>query len=332
MTAHFADIRAILFDILGPILALVLLGALMRRKFAVDVGTLSRLTLYLFTPAFMFDQVANSSLSSGEMGGVMLLTMVQILTLGVVVWMIGRVFHVRRQTLAAIALTVMFYNSGNYGLPLAKLAFPGTGSGAGAAHDGGAVQTFVALMQNILTFTVGLWITSMASGQRGLHGLWRIVRLPFIPTIAAALLARWWLRADTAHHLPILIGQTAHYLSDGLVPVALITLGAQLAVSPRWPRWGPVSVVLFLRLILGPVQMLGLLYLLHRIGWRTADLWPWPAQLIILTSGTPTAINTLILTLEIGGDAELTADCVFWTTVMSCLTITGWLIVVRWGM
>jgi predicted permease len=33
--------------------------------------------------------------------------------------------------------------------------------------------------------------------------------------------------------------------------------------------------------------------------------------------------------LEIGGDAELAADCVFWTTVCSCVTITGWLIVLR---
>lgn len=328
MTSHLADIRAILFDILGPILALVLVGALMRRKFAVDVGTLSRLTLYLFTPAFMFDQVANSSLSSGEMGGVVLLTVLQIFTLGMLIWMVGRLLRVRRQALAAIALTVMFCNSGNYGLPLAKLAFPAGGS----ARDGGAVQTFVALAMNLLTFTVGLWITSMASGQRGIHGLWRVLRLPFLPTIAAALLTRWWLRADPSHHLPVLIDQTAHYLSDGLVPVALITLGAQLAASPRWPRWGAVSLVLFLRLLFAPVQMLGLLYLLHRIGWRSADLWPWPAQLIILTAGTPTAINTLILTLEVGGDAELTADCVFWTTVVSCVTITGWLMVVRWGL
>src|SRR6185437_16473978 len=165
-------------------------------------------------------------------------------------------FHVRRETLAAIALTVMFYNSGNYGLPLAKLAFPGTEHVASASiaptKDGGAVQTFVALTQNVLTFTVGLWITSMASGRRGFHGFWHIVRLPFLPTVAVALLGRWWLRSDAGHHLPVLIAQTSRYLSDGLIPVALVTLGAQLAASPRWPRWRPVSVVLLLRLIFGP--------------------------------------------------------------------------------
>ena len=60
------------------------------------------------------------------------------------------------------------------------------------------------------------------------------------------------------------------------------------------------------------------------------DLWPWPAELLILTASVPTAVNVLLLTLEVDGDAELAADCVFWTTVFSCLTITVWLGVVRW--
>ena len=36
----------------------------------------------------------------------------------------GRLLKVGRQTLAAVAIAVMFYNSGNYGLPLAELAYP----------------------------------------------------------------------------------------------------------------------------------------------------------------------------------------------------------------
>ena len=47
-------IRAILLDILAPILLLVALGALMRRKFQVDIPTLTKLNIYLFVPAFIF--------------------------------------------------------------------------------------------------------------------------------------------------------------------------------------------------------------------------------------------------------------------------------------
>src|SRR6478672_11220840 len=118
-------IRGILLDILAPIMVLVALGALMRRRFAVDIATLSRLNIYLFVPAFIFDVVARSRLPWAAMGGVMLVTTLNVLMLGLVVWGAGRALGAQSKTLAAVALAVMFYNSGNYGIPLAALAFPG---------------------------------------------------------------------------------------------------------------------------------------------------------------------------------------------------------------
>jgi predicted permease len=44
--------------------------------------------------------------------------------------------------------------------------------------------------------------------------------------------------------------------------------------------------------------------------------------MLIVASSAPTAVNTLLLTLEQGGDAELAADCVFWTTLLSAVTVT----------
>ena len=317
----------ILLDILAPILLMVFLGAVMRWKFSVDLASLSKLNLYLFVPAFVFDKVSNSALSWADMGGIVAVTVIQVGTLGLIVWWIGRAMRIERKTLATVAMAVMFYNSGNYGLPLAKLAYE---------DRGGEVQAFVLMTQNVLTFTVGLSIAA-AAHQGGVgKGLLQLLRMPILPTLAAALAARWWLNGHPDRHLPRAVSETARFLSDGLVPIALVTLGAQLASNPRWPRWGPVSMVLVLRLVFGPVQMAGLLFVLHVMGqrwgtpFRSMDLWPWPAELLVLTASVPTAVNVLLLTLEVDGDAELAADCVFWTTVFSCLTITGWLVVIRW--
>jgi predicted permease len=156
--------------------------------------------------------------------------------------------------------------------------------------------------------------------------------MPVIPALVSALLARWWLQSDPSHQLPIAISKTAQYISAALVPIALVTLGAQLASSPRWPRWKPVSMVLVLRLLFGPIQMALLLWGFHKLGVGALDFWGddgWPAQLLILTAAVPSAVVTLLLTLEMEGDADLAADCVFWTTVFSCVTITLWLIVLR---
>jgi len=257
--------------------------------------------------------------------GIFGITVVEVGILGLTVWAIGRALNVSRTTLAAVALAVMFYNSGNYGLPLAQLAYPA--ENANDPHNGAAVQAFVMMAVNLLTFTIGMGIAAAAHHGGIGKGVAALFRLPILPGLACGILAQWWVKGG--HTLPVAISKTSRYIADGLVPIALVTLGAQLASNPRWPRWKPVGLVLFLRLIVGPVQMMGLLYLLHRTGWRPVDLWPWPAELLILTASVPTAVNTLLLTLEIGGDAELAADCVFWTTVVSVVTITGWLIGLR---
>lgn len=330
-------IRAILLDILAPILALVAAGALMRRKFGLDIPTLSKLNIYLFVPAFIFDVVARSRLSWEAMGGVMLVTTLNVLALGVVVWCTGRVLRASTKTLAAVALAVMFYNSGNYGLPLAALAFPGSGgstglSGAHPERDGAAVQALVVFAMNLLTFTVGLGIAAWAGTGEWRQGIRTYFRLPMLPAVAAALLARWWVGSAPGRQLPVVIAKPAEYLAMGLIPLALVTLGAQLADNPRWPRWRPMSLILLLRLVYGPVQMAALLYGFHLLGWKPLDLWgegAWPAASLIVTAGVPTAVNTLLLVLEVGGETELAADSVFWTTVVSCVTIPAWLVIVR---
>jgi malate permease and related proteins len=357
------ELTTILLNILLPILVLIASGAWVRRQFEVDLGTLGKINIYLFVPAFVYQKVATSTLPWSEMGGVVFITIAQVFVSGMLVWGLGRLLRVNRMTLAAIAIAVMFYNSANYGLPLAELAYPGTedavsvggdeaerrrggegetrgqrdtGTGGDASSastesarkNGGAVQAFVVLTQNVLTFTVGLAIAAAAGAARWSEIFTKIFRLPVLYMLAAALLTRWWIGGD-ASRLPIFIAKPAEYLAAGLVPVALITLGAQLAANPRWPRWRAISLVLVLRLIFGPIQMIGMLWLFSKTGWKPIDLWPWPAELLILTAGVPTAVNTLLITLELEGDAELAADCVFWTTVFSCVTIVGWLVVLR---
>ncbi|CAN5612677.1 AEC family transporter [soil metagenome] len=334
-------IAPILLNILGPILLMVALGALLRRKFGIDLATLSKLNIYLLTPAFIFRHVAYSKLTWASMGGIMAITLTQVFTLGILIWGIGVALGVSRKTLCAIALAVMFYNSGNYGLALAELAYPSgdavasaVSSGAvssGVVKNGGAAQAFVVLTQNVLTFTVGLAIAAWGGTSSNLPQIVvRILRLPVLYTLLAAVGAKVWLNADVSRQLPAIIERASAYLSDGLIPIALITVGVQLAANPRWPRWRPLSLALFLRLIVAPIQMAGLLWMFHKFGVRPLDLWPWPAELLILTAAVPTAINTLLLTLELGGDADLAADTVFGSTIFSCVTITGWLIVIRW--
>lgn len=313
----------ILLNVTGPIIVLIGIGAFLRRRFNLDVATLSKLNIYFAVPAFIFTTIAYSKLNFAAMGGIVLTTVAQTFLLGGLVFGLGRLLKVPHGVLASIALAVMFYNSANYGLPLAELAYP-----AENGRSGGAVQAFIVMTQNLLTFTVGLSIAASMKSGFAWNVVWRMLRLPMIPALVAGLLAKWYLSLDPSHALPIIISKPAQYVSGSLVPLALATLGAQLAQNPQWPRWKYVGPVLFLRLVYAPVQMIALLYLFSLMKIPALNLWPqtgWPAQLLILTAAVPTAVNTLLLTLELEGDAKLAADCVFWTTVCSCLTIPFWI-------
>lgn len=307
---------SIITDVLLPILLMVGIGALVRWRFKLDVGTLSKLNLWIFSPAFIFDKVANSTLPWSAMGGVVVITLLQVIMLGAVVFSLGAAFKIPRKTITAMALGVMFYNSGNYGIPLAELAYPKQL----ALKDGAATQAFVVMCQNLLVFTVGMYLASRDKPNMTFMGsIKSVFSLPAVPVLTCAILARTYLQADPSYHLPVMVAKTTSYLSLGLVPISLVTLGAQLASSWRKPRWKPVLVVCFLRLVVGPIQMALMLFGFHKLGFF--NLWPWPAELLIITSAVPTAINTLLLTIETDGDTDLAADCVFWTTLLSPFTL-----------
>ena len=321
-------LTSILLDVFAPIMVIVMLGVLVRRKFTLDINTLSKLNIYFLVPAFIFHYVSTSRLPWSEMGGIVLMTTLQLVILGLTVVAIGKLFRISRPTLAAIALAVMFYNSGNYGLPLAELAYPGQGD----VGNGAAVQAFVLMTMNLLTFTVGLSIAASAKQATIWDNAKRVLKLPMLPALVGGILCRLYLDGDESRVLPVFITKPAAYIAAGVIPMSLFTLGAQIASRPRWPRWKPVAMVVFLRLIFGPVQMAALLYGLHLTGFASVDLWNddvWPAQLLILTAAVPTAVNTLLMTIELEGDADLAADCVFWTTVLSCVTLPLWLLLIR---
>ena len=313
-------LATILADILLPILLLIAAGVALQRAFGLHLPTLVKINLYLFVPAFVFRYVVTAPLAGREMAAIVAVSAVLSLGGAGVAYVVARAARASWSTASAVMLATMIYNSGNYGIPLAKLAF---------GDAGAAVQAFVLSTQSILTFTVGLALAGSAVG-----GGWRTLtgKMLRLPIIYALLLAFGWRAANgnAAVSLPTWLDAPTSYLAAGLVPVALVTLGAQLATTPRWPRWRPIGLVAALRLVAAPAFMAGLLFGLRWLLPGTLfDLGPTTTGVLIVTAGVPTAVNTLLLTMELGGDERLAGDCVFWTTILSPFTLLATIAIVR---
>lgn len=83
----------------------------------------------------------------------------------------------------------------------------------------------------------------------------------------------------------------------------------------------PLSALTAIRLVVSPLIGWGLVTALGIEGVTGAVL--------IAASGLPVAVNVFILSAEYGRDAELASQAVFWTTLLSPLTLAAVLVLVR---
>src|SRR4051812_39255693 len=155
----------IFVEVLLPILALIGLGWVLDRKWRLDLATMVRLNIYLFVPGFIFYEVVSSQLTAAEALKVMGFTICVVAGMFLASWIAGRLSGYPPPQTRALQMATMFYNSGNYGVPLMTLAYPALGP---------VLQVFVVLTQSVSCFTVGLLLPSS-----GHHTGWR----SFLPVL-----------------------------------------------------------------------------------------------------------------------------------------------------
>jgi hypothetical protein len=111
------------------------------------------------------------------------------------------------------------------------------------------------------------------------------------------------------------------HLARAMIPLALVTLGTQIARSRRAKQSGLVTSTTILRLIGGPIIGMGLVMLLRLKGL--------PAQVLLVGSGAPTAVNTTILAIEYDNEPDFTVNTVSVCTILSGVTVAALIFLVK---
>ena len=109
------------------------------------------------------------------------------------------------------------------------------------------------------------------------------------------------------------IWNTLDVVAKGMVPLALVTLGAQLANTRLRLMALDIYLASLVRLVAAPLLALLLVKLFGITGVA--------AQVVVICSAAPTAVNTVLLALEFGGDAEFASRSVLCSTLLSALTM-----------
>jgi predicted permease len=162
---------------------------------------------------------------------------------------------------------------------------------------------------NVLTYTLGILIAGGWSEWR--KGLKTILKLPILYALAAALLIR-----GMNLQLPSPLMTPLEWTSEGMLPIALLTLGAQLGqggISLKHPK--EIWIAVAARLLFCPLLAFGLIHMMGLQGML--------ARVLFVSSAFPTAVATVLFGIEYDKEPTFAADLVFLTTLLSAITVTG---------
>jgi malate permease and related proteins len=293
------QVNFLLFHVLTPIFLQVGAGFLIQKRFPLDISSLSKIQFYIFIPALIFGSIYRTPLAGSEVLTILECNLAVFLALLFVGWLVARLAHMERARRQALYNSVCLYNSGNYCIPLIQLLYNTPLSYS--------IQIIVLLLQSTITNTFG--IINSGSGHKRLGAT--MLQLLSMPATPAMLLALVFRELHWTIWQPLELSLDA--LSQGLVPLALVTLGAQLAAS-KMPRPSPIIFLSsMIRLLGGPLLAWGMISLLGIGGVA--------GQVIVICSGAPSAVNSVLLALELGGDAQFASQTVLFSTALSAITM-----------
>jgi len=301
---NFALLLDIFLTVCAPIFCVVGLGWLLDRKFSLHLESLVKLNIYLMVPAFIFTRVIDTELGNAAALRIAFFTAAMIALMFAASWIIIKCLRLDSRSGQALKLATMFYNCGNFGLPLVTLAF---------GRSGAAVQVYMLATMNVATFTVGLFLAHDRGESARTHrkALLSVLRQPTIYAVAAGVLCKgmgWHVQSITW------LWQPLDLLQACLVGFALTTLGVQMSQTKPAPFRAPMWFALGIRLVLAPLLAVALS---EMFGFsKTA------AASLILATGAPTAVNTALLAHEFGGDVSFATSAVYYSTLFSLITTT----------
>jgi predicted permease len=171
-----------------------------------------------------------------------------------------------------------------------------------------SVQIMVMVSQNLLNYSFGFY-----NAARGIMdfktSIKSVLKMPTIYAIMSALIAK----AIPYDLRDFFLWPAVRYAANSLIAVNLLILGIQLSLTKFELKNKDVYFTAFLRLCMGPVIAYLLILLLRIEGVM--------AMVLLISSGLPTAVNTVLAATEFNNEPEFATQTVVVTTLFCLFTL-----------
>lgn len=305
-------------DIIGttlPIFAVILIGWIARRIGVIPEEfsePANRLVFYLAIPAMIFRSVAKASLTSQLHVGVLAITLSALLIFFGLSWAAAKAGHLDRRRFGTFMQCSFHGNLGYIGFAVSYYFL-----GEDGLAQTGIIGGFTMIMQNFLAVIALNLNTDEPESKKNRMKIFLDVLAN--PVIVAAITG---IVFSAAHiRMPLVISRTIDILSDLALPMALLLIGASLTFDVMRHGIASVMTSTMMKLVLLPGVGF-VLYRLFGIGARA-----YLPGLILLAS--PTATISFVMAQEMNGDTQFAVSAISASTVLSAITISLWLNVMK---
>ncbi len=295
------EFLAIVQSIILPVFVIMAIGYVMQIKFQMNLQTLAKLNIYFLVPGFIFVQLYETEVAASLFGYVLLFFIVYSLLLYGLGEGIARTLGLKKEKKTTFTNSLMFFNSGNYGVPVNDLVFRGDPFAM-------SIQVIMLTLQNVFLFSYGIFSLQAAN-----IGRWKAAAGYFKMPVLYAMLLGVTLNYGNVD-IPEFIWIPANYTADAMIAMALITLGAQVAQFKITTYLASIYWSIGSRLIIGPAAAFVIIWLLPVEGVM--------AQALFIASAMPTSVNSAVIAQEYKIHPEYASQVVLFSTLFSALTVS----------
>jgi malate permease and related proteins len=300
---------------LVPLLAIVLLGAVLRRTRFASAGLFretNRLLYWIALPALLFEETATAEIGGDaalRVAGVILIATAACIGVG---YLVAWLLRLPRHSVGAFVQGGFRGNLAYVGLPAITLALAGSD---GAIDPEVRTLAVLALALIVPIYNIVAVVVLVASG--GAAGQPPAARAAYLRKLGVALVTNPFILACLAGlliavsgwDLPTIVARTCATLGQMTTPLALLGVGATLSLEALRGRWTQAAAAALVKVAVAP--LVGYL-LVSALG-----LAPLELRIAMIYLATPTATASYVMAGQLGSDEQLAGAVIVLSTILS---------------
>ncbi|WP_455480261.1 AEC family transporter [Bartonella sp. B12(2025)] len=288
-----------------PIFLLIVIGYLSKiyiKDISIFWSKSDKFVYYVFFPALLILDISEANFSGDNNIYPIISTIVSTLLVSAIIFLMKGLIGKSPDLFTSIFQGGVRYNSYVF-IALSQSLF----GNKGVALSGFFVAYMIIITNIMSVLVMNYYGTGNKKSVRG-----ALIALTKNPLIIGAITG---VMVNIFHiHITEPIKQLLSYLSGAATPLSLMSVGAGLIISMQVHKMISILWATILKLLIMPIITIVILKATETSGVA--------ACIAILYSSVPCAGNAYILSRQMGGDHEVMASIITWTTLFSIITIT----------